>query len=304
MLEVKCVLLIDAASPVTPATLPEFDDWVTLPKRGRLTAARAPALIVASGSADWASPALRSAGGVVPGSAGGFVPGLPPPPPQAVSKIQVTATVADLNIFMTISFVDLLNRVDDLQKPEEAGDKKDNGDPGLRNWIIDSSTIRAHRRAAGPFRDGEPQEIRHSRGGRTTKIHAAVNGKAGLRRMRLSPGQAADRAEAAVFLDGLEASCVLIADKAYDADAVLKRAVEVSCRAVIPSEPNRRRQRPLDAAAYAKRNVIERFFGRITEFRQVATRFNKRTHNFAAVILTGVSRLLRYDAKRTAGYAA
>ncbi len=197
-----------------------------------------------------------------------------------------------------------LNRVDDLQKLEEAGDKKDDGDPGLRNWIIDSSTIRIHRRAAGPFRDGEPREIRHSLGGRTTKIHAVVNGKAGLRRMRLSPGQAADRAEAAAFLDGLEAGCVLIADKAYDAVAVLKRTAEVSCPAVIPSEPNRRRQRPLDAAAYAKRNVIKRFFGRITEFRQAATRFNKRTHNFAAVILTGISRLLRYDAKRTAGYAA
>ncbi len=81
--------------------------------------------------------------------------------------------------------------------------------------------------------------------------------------MRLSPGEAADCAEAAALLDGLEAGCVLIADKAYDAEPVLKRAAEAGYRAVIPSKSNRRRQRPLDKAAYAKRNVIERFFGRI-----------------------------------------
>ncbi len=71
-----------------------------------------------------------------------------------------------------------------------------------------------------PRKDGEPQEIGRSRGGQLTKIHAMADGKGGLRRMRLSPGQAADRAEAAALLDGLEAGCVLIADKAYDAEAV------------------------------------------------------------------------------------
>ncbi len=104
--------------------------------------------------------------------------------------------------------------------------------------MIDSSSVRAHRHAAGWRKDGEPQEIGRSRGGQPAKIHAMVDGKGGLRRMRLPPGQAADRAEAAALLDSLEAGC----------------------RAVIPSKSNHRRQRPPDKAACATRNVIERFF--------------------------------------------
>ncbi len=101
--------------------------------------------------------------------------------------------------------------------------------------MIDSSSVRAHRCAAGSRKDSEPQEIRRSRGGRTTKIHAMVDGKGGLRRMRLSPGQAADRAEAAALLDGFEAGC----------------------GAVIPSKSYRGRQRPLDEDACAAYNIIK-----------------------------------------------
>ncbi len=164
--------------------------------------------------------------------------------------------------------------------------------------MIDSSSIRAHCCAAGSRKDGVPQETGRSSGGQLTKIHAMVDGKGGLRRMRLSPGQVADCAEATALLDGLEAGCVLIADKAYGSEAVLKRAAEAGCRAVIPSKSNRRRQRPLDEAVYAKRDVIERFFGRIKKFRRVSIRFDKRVRDFtAAVILTVVRCLLRNDAK-------
>ncbi len=170
---------------------------------------------------------------------------------------------------------------------------------GRRQKILDDlqQLEEADEEAADEKDDGEPQEIGRSRGGQLTKIYAMVDGKGGLRRMRLSPGQVSDCAEAAALLDGLEAGCVLIADEAYDAEAVLKRAAEAGCRAAIPSKSNRRRQRPLDKAVYAKRDVIERFFGRI-KFRRVATRFDKRVRDFAAaVILTVVRRLLRNDAK-------
>ncbi len=145
-----------------------------------------------------------------------------------------------------------------------------------RSRMIDSSSVRAHHCAAGPRKDGGPREIGRSRGGQPTKIHTMADGKGGLRRMRLSPGQAADRAEAAALLDGLEAGC----------------------RAVITFESNRRRQRPLDEAACAARDVIERFFRKIKEFRRIATRFDKRACDFAAaVILTVIRRLLRNAAK-------
>ena len=46
--------------------------------------------------------------------------------------------------------------------------------------------------------------------------------------------------------------------------------------AVIPSKTNRKVPRELDRALYARRNLVERFFGTIKEFRRVATRYEKR----------------------------
>ncbi len=71
---------------------------------------------------------------------------------------------------------------------------------GLRHRMIDSFSVRAHHCADGSLRDDGPREIGRFRGGRTTNIYAMADGKGGLRRMRLSPGQAADRAEAAALL--------------------------------------------------------------------------------------------------------
>ncbi len=116
------------------------------------------------------------------------------------------------------------------ERIKKASDEKDNGDPVPRSRMIDSSSVRAHRCAAGSLKDSEPRETGRSRGERPTKTHAMADGKGGLRRrrMRLSPGQAADRAGAAALLDGLAAGGVLIAGKAYDADAVLKRIATYS----------------------------------------------------------------------------
>ncbi len=71
--------------------------------------------------------------------------------------------------------------LDDLQQleeaEEEAADEKDDGGPGPRSRMIDSSSIRAHRHAAGARKDGVPQAIGRSRGGQPAKIHAMVDGK-------------------------------------------------------------------------------------------------------------------------------
>ena len=53
-------------------------------------------------------------------------------------------------------------------------------------------------------------------------------------------------------------------------------------KAVIPSTASRRRSIPYNKAIYRQRNVIERMFARLKDFRRVATRYDKLARNFLA----------------------
>ena len=137
-----------------------------------------------------------------------------------------------------------------------------------------------------------------SRGGLTTKIHALIDGRGGPRGLHLQPGHAADCAEAAALLGRLGSGMRLVGDKAYDTNEILGFVAEAGRINVIPSRSYRKEPRSIDSAAYATRSLIERFFGRIKEFRRVATRYDKRARNFlAAVMLAATQYLLREFAR-------
>jgi transposase len=77
----------------------------------------------------------------------------------------------------------------------------------------------------------------------------------------------------------------LLADKAYDTNPF--RAV-LAGRAIEPVIPSIRRRKPLipyDAAAYRQRNLIERMFCRLKDFRRLATRYDKLARNFLATAI-------------------
>lgn len=89
---------------------------------------------------------------------------------------------------------------------------------------------------------------------------------------------------AAPLIEALPPSIRLIADKGYDAnhfrDLLAKRRTE----AVIPSTAARKAPIPFDHIAYRERNLIERMFGRLKDFRRIATRYDKLARNFIAAI--------------------
>ena len=126
----------------------------------------------------------------------------------------------------------------------------------------------------------------------STRIHAAVDGNGQPTTLFLSPGQAADCTAAETLLADLEAGMTVIADKAYDKNANLDHLAEVGATAVIPSRSNRTEPRTLDTVVYATRNLVERFFGRIKEFRRVATRYDKRARNFLSAVILAATRFL------------
>ena len=123
-----------------------------------------------------------------------------------------------------------------------------------------------------------------SRGGLTTKIHALVDAEGRPIRLHLSEGQANDGKQAGPLLETLPQDSILLADKAYDSDAIRKAVEAAGGFANIPAKANRKRSFPFSAFLYRYRNLIERFFGKLKNARGLATRYDKRADNFLAAI--------------------
>lgn len=76
----------------------------------------------------------------------------------------------------------------------------------------------------------------------------------------------------------------LLADKAYDADSLRGWLDKARIKAVIPSSRSRKKPYPLDRAAYKRRNVIERLFCRLKNWRRIATRYDRLATNYLAAV--------------------
>ena len=90
----------------------------------------------------------------------------------------------------------------------------------------------------------------------------------------------------------------MIADYAYDNNDLLAQVEEVKGVAVIPSKSNRKVRRCLNRDLYGTRHIVERFLGRIKEFRRVATGYEKRAHNHLSTLLVTVTRNLLREMAR------
>jgi transposase len=98
-------------------------------------------------------------------------------------------------------------------------------------------------------------------------------------RILLTAGQEADVTPTGQLIEGLPLE-VVIADKGYDSDAVVEAIVAKGAEAVIPPRSNRKVQREYDK----DRNLVERFWSKIKQFRRVATRDEKTARNFLAFV--------------------
>src|SRR5947199_353506 len=119
---------------------------------------------------------------------------------------------------------------------------------------------------------------RGHRGGLTTKIHALVDALGNPIALAITPGQAHDLTAAAALLAQAKPQAV-IADKAFDADTLIGALIEAKITPVIPPKSTRKSPRPCDFALYKERNLIERFFNKLKNFRAIATRYAKLARN-------------------------
>ncbi|WSL73704.1 IS5 family transposase [Streptomyces sp. NBC_01723] len=183
------------------------------------------------------------------------------------------------------------------------------------DWLvqIDSTIVRAHQHAAATGRKGEPPAGRtgdhalgRSRGGLTTKIHLACDGRGRPLAILLTPGQRHDSICARPLLERIHVPRTgvgrprcrpdqVIADKAYSSRGFGAYLRKRGIAHTIPEKTDQRRHRhnrgrhggrppAFDRHLYRRRNVVERCFNRLKGFRGIATRYEKTATSYEAAV--------------------
>jgi transposase len=130
-----------------------------------------------------------------------------------------------------------------------------------------------------------------SRGGLTTKIHALVDANGLPIALKLSEGQAHDGRSADDMLGSIAAGQILLADRAYDSDALRQNLAARGAFANIKPLRNRINLPAFSPFLYRYRNLVERFFNKLKHFRAVATRFEKHDANYLALVKLAAARI-------------
>ena len=130
-----------------------------------------------------------------------------------------------------------------------------------------------------------------SRGGLTTKVHALVDANGLPIALKLTAGQAHDGRSAADMLDTMRDGDVLLADRAYDSDALRSEMAARGAWANIKPMPGRKRRPAFNAFLYRYRNLVERFFSKLKHFRAVVTCFENYSANYLALVKLAAVRI-------------
>lgn len=156
-----------------------------------------------------------------------------------------------------------------------------------RRLFVDTTIIRSHQHSAGGGSNAAEAKGR-SCGGYSTKIHLAAASERTALAVTITEGQAADAPGFDDVMNNLPgekcAAVEVVADRAYDSDAIREDLAEAGFKATIPSRRNRKQPIPHDAASYRERNRAERLVSRLKRMRRVATRYDKLGAVFLAMI--------------------
>jgi transposase len=140
--------------------------------------------------------------------------------------------------------------------------------------MIDGSIVRAHHHAAGAIGGQDKQGLGRSCGGFSSKIHAKIDALGMPLKFIITGGQESDIGQAKNLI-GLDDCDYILADKGYDSDVLRRELRGRNIISVIPGRKNRVEKVDYDQYIYKERNAIERFFGRLKEYRRIATRYDK-----------------------------
>ena len=113
----------------------------------------------------------------------------------------------------------------------------------------------------------------------STKIHAATDAHGNPIRLILTGGERSDFTQIGALLSGFQANYVL-ADRGYDGAPAIEAVIMAGAIPVIPSRRTAKSPRDIDWSLYKERNIVERYFNKIKNFRRIATRYDKLARNY------------------------
>lgn len=114
-------------------------------------------------------------------------------------------------------------------------------------------------------------------------MHLALDALGNPLRLILTQGQIADIDCAHALVEDLRYGA-LIADRGYDSNTLVSTIEARGAQAVIPPRSNRLHRRAYNRQLYRHRNLIERFFNRIKQYRRIATRYDKLVRSYLAFV--------------------
>ncbi|WP_442814186.1 IS5 family transposase [Streptomyces sp. NBC_00151] len=184
------------------------------------------------------------------------------------------------------------------------------------DWLvqIDSTIVRAHQHSAATGRKGgstgrtnrNDHALGRSRGGLTTKIHLACDGRGRPLAVLLTPGQRHDSVCAHPLLERIRVPRIgrgrprcrpdqVVADKAYSSRGFRAYLRKRGIARTVPEKTDQKRHRhnrghrggrppAFDRQVYRRRNVVERCFNRLKGFRGIATRYDKTATSYEAAV--------------------
>ncbi|MFF7025905.1 IS5 family transposase [Streptomyces klenkii] len=200
---------------------------------------------------------------------------------------------------------------------------------GRLDWSqagVDSTSCRAHQHAAGarkaapvsgpkgvPIHHRADEGLGRSRGGLTSKIHLACEGRLRPLALLVTPGQSHDGTVFEAVVEQIRVHRrgggrprtrpdVISADKAYSPRRIRSYLRRRQIPHAIPEKKDQARHRvargsaggrppSFDRAAYKRRNEVERTINKLKGFRAVATRYDKRAYVFHGTVTVAAIRL-------------
>ncbi|WP_090757120.1 IS5 family transposase [Paracoccus chinensis] len=158
--------------------------------------------------------------------------------------------------------------------------------PEPKTIMIDATYLKAHRTATSlrSKKGGGDRLIGRTKGGMNTKLHAVTDADGRPIRFFMSAGQVSDYTGAAALLESLPSAEWLLADRGYDADWFRETLKDKGITPCIPGRKSRARPVKYDKRRYKRRNRIEIMFGRLKDWRRIATRYDRCPKVFLSAI--------------------
>ncbi|WP_420082299.1 IS5 family transposase (plasmid) [Streptomyces sp. JL4002] len=177
------------------------------------------------------------------------------------------------------------------------------------DWLVsvDSTIVRAHQHAAGARKGGhQSPALGRSRGGLTSKIHLACDAAGRPLAFVLTGGNTNDCTQFTAVMDAIRVPRPgpgrprtrpdhVIGDKGYSSKAIRTWLRRRGIGHTIPERADQVRNRArkgslggrppaFDKEVYKHRNVVERCFNRLKQWRGIATRYDKTAQSYKAAV--------------------